>query len=325
VTASITRPWVGLFDSFAERPFGGNVAGVVLSAEALPEQAMALVARELAAPTTGFVAVDAAARQGSATVRFFTPKQEIEACGHVTVAIAQALLLRQVWSATDRGHRVTAKGGSYPIGVETVGDASEIEMIQRLSFIQDAPVRAGQVSDLLGGLRMREDLPLRVASTGLRHLMVPAASLADMSDLALDAAAVGELAELAGVDTIAIFVIERTRPGLIHVRMRDLCASIGDLEEPASGTTSGALTAYLHQLIEDLSQGPGQAVVRSGVEMGRPSRIVVGVTEGEGGIQLSVRGTAQLMLEGTLVVDPLDATRCLPGDQPTTRADGAMG
>jgi PhzF family phenazine biosynthesis protein len=305
MTVSNARPWVGLFDSFAERPFAGNVAGVVLSAEVLPAETMALVARELAAPTTGFVAVDDAVRQGSASVRFFTPKQEIDACGHVTLAIAQALLLRRVWPATNRAHRVLAKGGCCPIEFRSTGGGTEIEMRQRLSFIRDAPVRTRQVSDLLGGLRLHEELPLRVASTGLRHLLVPAASLDDLSGLAPDAAEVSRLAELAGVDTVAVFIIECTGPGRVDVRMRDLCAGIGDIEEPASGTTSGALTAYLYQLFDKLRCGSGQAVIRSGVEMGRPSRLEVGVGDVDGEVQLGLRGTARLVIEGALALDPV--------------------
>lgn len=317
-----TNPWVGLFDSFAERPFGGNVAGVVLSAQILPTRAMALIARELAAPTTGFVAVDDAALRGSASARFFTPRQEIDACGHVTVAIVQALLLRKVWSAIDSGHLVLAKGGVFPITVEPSGDATTIEMSQRLLFVRDTPVSARQVSDLLGGLRLREDLPLRVASTGLRHLIVPAKSLPDLSGLRIEAAAVGELAELAGVDTIAVFVIEATQPGRAHVRLRDLCAGIGDLEESASGTTSGALTAYLYELLADLREGQAQVVIRSGVEMGRPSRIEVGVTHGDGEVQLAVRGTAQLVLEGSLAVDPFGLDGIEPGSGSSAPAVG---
>jgi PhzF family phenazine biosynthesis protein len=298
------NPWVGLFDSFAERPFGGNVAGVVLSTEVLPERAMALVARELAAPTTGFVTVDAATRRGSATVRFFTPRQEIDACGHVTVAVAQALLLRQVWSTTSSEHQVLAKGGTYPIAISSAGDGPVIEMSQRLSYVREAPVPARQVSKLLGGLRLREDLPLRVAGTGLRHLIVPAASLDALSGLRPDATAIAELAELAAVDTVAGFLIERVEPGSVRVRMRDLCAGIGDLEEPASGTTSGALAAYLHESLTDLPAGLRQVIVRSGVEMGRPSRIEVRIDESDGGIRLGVRGTARLVLDGTLTIDP---------------------
>jgi PhzF family phenazine biosynthesis protein len=317
-----TSPWVGLFDSFADRPFGGNVAGVVLSAQVLPDRAMALIARELAAPTTGFVALDDAAFAGLANARFFTPRQEIDACGHVTVAIAQALLLRGVWSATERDYRVFAKGGSYPIAVEPAADRTTIEMSQRLLFIGDAPVLSRNVSDLLRGLRLREDLPLRVASTGLRHLMVPAESLADLRGLRLEAAAIAELAELAGVDTIAVFVVEGTRPGQVRVRLRDLCAGIGDLEESASGTTSGALTAYLYELLTDLRHGHGQVVIRSGVEMGRPSRVEVGVTHDDAGLRLAVRGTAQLVLEGVLVVDPSTLGLDRPASRLRASADG---
>jgi predicted PhzF superfamily epimerase YddE/YHI9 len=57
--------------------------------------------------------------------------------------------------------------------------------------------------------------------------------------------------------------------------MRDLCAGIGDLEEPASGTTSAGLTAYLVD-----HWGRRRLRVHQGIEVGRPSLIETEVHEG---------------------------------------------
>jgi hypothetical protein len=74
-----------LYDAFAARRFGGNVAGVVISQTAISPALMQNIASELGAPTTGFAHVRA--RQ-PVSIRFFTPRQEIGACGHATVATA---------------------------------------------------------------------------------------------------------------------------------------------------------------------------------------------------------------------------------------------
>jgi PhzF family phenazine biosynthesis protein len=92
----VTVP-VFLLDAFPAQPFGGNIAGVVLLESSAPTAWMQAVARELGAPTTGFVELSSA-RQGVAQLRFFTPQQEIDACGHVTVAVATILVEEAVWS-----------------------------------------------------------------------------------------------------------------------------------------------------------------------------------------------------------------------------------
>jgi predicted PhzF superfamily epimerase YddE/YHI9 len=79
-----------------------------------------------------------------------------------------------------------------------------------------------------------------------------------------------------------------------RVRVRDLCAGIGALEEPASGTTSAALALYLarHGLLAG-----SELVVEQGIEMGRSSRIDVDL---EAPDIATVRGAARKRLSGTL-------------------------
>jgi Phenazine biosynthesis-like protein len=60
---------VSLYESFAAARFGGNVAGVVLLGEPLPEAIMQGIAGDLAAPTTGFVTSKARGPRGFATSR----------------------------------------------------------------------------------------------------------------------------------------------------------------------------------------------------------------------------------------------------------------
>ena len=74
-----------IVDAFADKPFGGNPAGVVLlEDDVFPEEELMLnIAAELRYSETAFV------RRHSAqefTVRYFTPKAEVELCGHATIA-----------------------------------------------------------------------------------------------------------------------------------------------------------------------------------------------------------------------------------------------
>ena len=101
-----------LYDVFATRRFGGNVAGVVVSETAIPSTLMHDIASELGAPTTGFTH---AGPGRSVSIRFFTPRQEISACGHATVAVATALVKLGTWPAGESLVQATTPAGLLPI------------------------------------------------------------------------------------------------------------------------------------------------------------------------------------------------------------------
>jgi trans-2,3-dihydro-3-hydroxyanthranilate isomerase len=127
----------------------------------------------------------------------------------------------------------------------------------------------------------------------LRHLIVPLADGGALREITLDGTRIVALAERALLDTVCVWAAGSDRN---HFRLRDLCAAIGAIEEPASGTTSGALAFYLAQHEQLASQ---ELVVEQGVEMGRPSRIEVVLTLSD---RVTVRGGARKVVEGTLVL-----------------------
>src|SRR5262249_41564752 len=74
-------------DAFAERPFSGNPAAIVL-VDSWPEAAwMQHVAAEMNQSETAFLVPSAAGWD----LRWFTPAVEVDLCGHATLAAAFAL------------------------------------------------------------------------------------------------------------------------------------------------------------------------------------------------------------------------------------------
>ena len=216
---------VFLLDAFPASTFGGNIAGVVLLEAPAADGWMQAVAVELGAPTTGFVDLPSA-RRGSARVRFFTPQQEIDACGHVTVAIATVLVEQGIWS---RGAaEVHAAGGHYPLMLshDNAGVAVEMQQqLQHLRHVRDiADVRG--LARLLGRAKRSPTHPMVVAGTGLRHLLVPVGSVADLGALPIDAEVIAAVSQQLNVDTIGVYTLTETAGEHINVRMRDLCAGM---------------------------------------------------------------------------------------------------
>jgi trans-2,3-dihydro-3-hydroxyanthranilate isomerase len=283
---AVLAPHVWIYSSFATGRGGGNPAGVVASPEPISTQTAQSIAAVLSVPTTGFVLLDDAAANGSASARFFTPEKEIGACGHVTIAIATALVDCGTWQ-WGREALVSASGGEFPLRLRD----GRVEMEQRLQALERANVDWTDVTAALGPVRPHSELPLSVAGTGLRHLIVPLADAAALTELVLNRERITALAERSEADTICVWA---PAPGRSRFRIRDLCARIGALEEPASGTTAGALALYLDELGQLDSR---ELTIEQGVEMGRPSRIDVFVAAPDAVI---VRGVAQKVLAGRL-------------------------
>ncbi|MDD2763804.1 MAG: PhzF family phenazine biosynthesis protein [Opitutaceae bacterium] len=102
-------------DTFADRVFSGNPAGVVPLAHWLPDDVMQQIACENGLAETAFFVRTSADRFH---LRWFTPAIEIDLCGHATLAAAFALF-NQLGQA---GHRVVFDSRSGPLPVALMDD-----------------------------------------------------------------------------------------------------------------------------------------------------------------------------------------------------------
>jgi predicted PhzF superfamily epimerase YddE/YHI9 len=119
------------------------------------------------------------ARRRNARGRFFTPRQEIGACGHVAVAIATALAEAGVWPMGAAA--ASAAGGRYPLYPSDSGaDQVRMEMRQRLRHL-DQPGQVPDLDGVLGPVQLSRRLPVTIAGTGLRHLLIPVQDAAGRS------------------------------------------------------------------------------------------------------------------------------------------------
>ena len=69
-------------DAFADKPFEGNPAGVALG-DGLTKEEMQFIAREMNLAETAFLSKS---DKADYNLRWFTPKMEVELCGHATIA-----------------------------------------------------------------------------------------------------------------------------------------------------------------------------------------------------------------------------------------------
>jgi trans-2,3-dihydro-3-hydroxyanthranilate isomerase len=294
------RAFGGLYGSFARGQEGGGVAGVVITGTPLAPGVMQRVAAEFAAPTTGFVSVPAAGTTRILGARFFTTRQEIGACGYVTIALATALADLGVWSGRGGGYQIVAAGGTYDLAfcAPEAGSPRPVRLTVKV-LGHEAVTDDGRVRQLTG-LEPHGEYRPEIVSTGLRHLIVPVADAAALRAFVPHRQRAEELGRAFGADTIGLVSLG----GGTRIHLRDLCAPIGDLEEPASGTTCAAVADYLarHGWRPATASGDTSVyVITQGDELGRPSVISAEVPAG-GDRVVSIAGSARPILTGELHV-----------------------
>ncbi|HEX3008003.1 MAG TPA: PhzF family phenazine biosynthesis isomerase [Bacteroidales bacterium] len=74
-------------DSFTDKPFTGNPAGVCILEDECPDDFYQKLAREINYSETAFLIK----QNSNYTIRWFTPRTEVSLCGHATLAAAHVL------------------------------------------------------------------------------------------------------------------------------------------------------------------------------------------------------------------------------------------
>ena len=146
-----------------------------------------------------------------------------------------------------------------------------------------------------------DELPAQVVSTAIPQLIVPARGLKDLEKIELDLVTMKKIFRSLETDCFMIFARETVHSDSdVHARM--FAPFFGVPEDPATGSASGALGAYLvrHRLVTEMAP-TAHIVVEQGYEMGRPSTIHVEV-DGEPGSPGEVRvgGQAVEVAEGVM-------------------------
>jgi PhzF family phenazine biosynthesis protein len=260
-TAGMTIPFYQI-DAFTSRLFGGNPAGVCpLESWLEPALMQSIAAENNLAETAFFV------RTGQDYgIRWFTPAQEVDLCGHATLASAWA-----IFRFLDRdAAAVRFESKSGPLIVERNGD------LLSMRFPRREPAPCETPRDLLEGLGATPREVLRS-----RDYFAVFGTEAEVRALAprMDA--------LARLDCLGIIV---TAPGeRVDFVSRFFAPRAGVPEDPATGSSHCTLTPYWSRRLGRKRLEARQLSPRTG-EM-------VCVDEGDA---VTIEGSAVLYLQGTI-------------------------
>ncbi len=292
-------------DVFTDRLFGGNPLAVVLDARGLTEGEMAAIAGEMNLSETTFI-LPPTRPNCDVRVRIFTPRRELAFAGHPTIGTSFVLATRGMLPAGARA--LTLEEGVGPVPVRLEGDPADPEFLWMrhgeatfgppLAPLADFAVALGLTEDDL-----LPDAPIQTGTTGSAFLYIPLKDRATVDRAALDVPAI--LRCFSDMTAVGVFVFAPDADAAAHRVYARMFAphTSGIPEDPATGSASGPLGAYLvrHGIVAP--EATVRIVSEQGTKMGRQSFIHIAVSTDAGIVTgIEVGGSVVPVLEGTLTL-----------------------
>lgn len=272
-----------IIDAFSDQPFGGNPAGVVfLEGDAFPkEELMLQIAAELRYSETAFVRRDSECKY---TVRYFTPRAEVELCGHATIATFSLLYQMQLATGECLCHTLA---GDLRINV-----GKKVLMQMATPRIVDTIVDAEEIYRAIGVTDYQPTLPVQITYSGLPDIMIPLSDVTTLNALQPNMEVIMAITQKYEVVSFHVFAFAEDN---YTAHVRDFAPLYGVPEESATGTANAALTHYL--AVNKLTPATGDLSFLQGEAMGRPSVVATRITPD--GI-IYVGGSAYILATGDL-------------------------
>ncbi len=268
--------WV---DAFTEKPLRGNPAVVVPQADDLSEAQMQGIAREVNCSETAFIC-PATVPEADMQLRWFSPTQEVDLCGHATVAALHVLAQEQRFNlqpGTRQYLYLETRSGLLTVSV----DQTQSHRIDIWLSLPTCTFEALAVSErqALGSVFNVEAVPTQSAAPVIdslnRDVLIAVERLQTLYDLRPQLAQMAALNQEKGWRGVCAYTLETLTPGhTAHLRF--FAPNIGIPEDPVTGSVCAPLALYLHQ--------QGMAAERMTFEQGdclqRPGRLQVEVSNG---------------------------------------------
>jgi len=307
-------------DAFTENLFGGNPAGVVILDKGtdFPDpEVMRKTAAELRYSETAFIR-----QMGPAEfqIRYFTPADEVDLCGHATIASFSCL--RDAGLATPGSVCLNhTLAGDLEIQVEedfimmemgapehisTIEDTAALEELYDVMGLSYEPVHAKGTASGSADTTDVKLLPM-IVSTGLPDIILPVTEREKLNSMKPDFVRLTELSRK--YKAVGVHAFALCQDGAATAYCRNFAPLYDIDEEAATGTANGALTYYLYLngLIskdspdDDNSASDGAASnFIQGEAMGRPSCVSSVLSVSGDSVKIQVGGSAAVLAKGEI-------------------------
>ena len=283
-------------DVFTQYPLEGNPLAVFPDARGMDTATMQKVALELNLSETTFV-FPATREDCAALVRIFTPRMEMLFAGHPTVGTSFVLLDEGIVPKNTKQFALEEKVGPVPIRVEP-GD-------QPLIWLRTPPISFGMLSDRAVcakalGLELNDllDVPPQLVTAGNPTFFVAVKDKVAVDRAWLDLSGVRSI-KGGCQDSVCVFVFAPVAPGAYS---RMFAQEYGIIEDPATGSATGPLAAYMMKHGLASSASGTRFVSEQGVRMGRRSLLHVLIAGDHGADGIEIGGHVAPLVEATMTL-----------------------
>lgn len=285
-------------DVFTNEPLSGNPLAVVLDSDGLDSDMMQRIAGEFNLSETVFV-MSPEDKNNRAKIRIFTPGRELPFAGHPTVGTA--VLLSHLDGLGENAELVLEENvGLVPCSVS--GKSSTFS-IPKLPVRTEAELDLALMAETLGlnssdiGIDGHSYAP---CNAGVPFPTLPLASLKALQSIKLNAPLLTKHNVLRGLeDEIFVYSKETLAPDADY-QVRMFAPAMGIPEDPATGS---AVAGFAGQIMacDKPEDGNHTFIIDQGIEMGRPSRIRLGMVIENGKLNcVTISGSAVIVSEGCL-------------------------
>ena len=331
-------------DVFTNERFAGNPAAVVTDASGLTETQMQSIAAEFNLSETTFVLpveestrgisarakvggtpwhVEDAARRNlgseedvlSVQIRWFTPMNEVDMCGHATIAGIHALVesghIRHDDPAVSTPVDVSTRSGTLKTFVENIPNVNGRKNLPsggRMIWLELIPPTlfpiAPNLSDLSEILHIQVDAfdsSLSPTTTQDKDFIVFVKDVMTLNEARPDFKKLSQWMSTHQLRGMSLATIKTLSPA-IHVQSRFFAPTVGIDEDPVTGSVHGPLAAYLvkHEVVP-LYDGLAGLTCVQGVAGGRAGLLHALVhVEKEGRFEVRIGGQAVTVMKGEL-------------------------
>jgi len=242
-------------DAFTNRPFTGNPAGVCILDNRISDELYQLIAREINYSETAFLLTV----NGKYEIRWFTPKVEVNLCGHATLAAAHVLYELQY---CDAKQTIEFESKSGLLTAKRNGEKIELNFPQM--FVKDT-----ESTDIIEkGFDIK---PIYVGKNDNRYL-IEIESHKKLLSIKPDF----QLLKSADLGRF-IITVKSNLPEYDFIS-RYFAPGVGVLEDPVTGTAHCYLTPYWSRKLDKTKMIGFQASERSGIvecELAVDNRVIL--------------------------------------------------
>lgn len=297
-------------DVFTSERFSGNQLAVIPDASGLSDLQMQAIAAEFRYSEVTFV-LPPQDPANTAHVRIFTPTMEVPFAGHPNVGTAFVLgsqteifgktphdVLRFEENAGIVKARLARDGAGRVAGASidapqplSVGPNVDMKTIARCASIEVPAISSAIHSPV-------------IASVGLPFAVAELANLDALGKACPNTAAFAEAGRQYSPEDeqFALFLYVRRPENPWHLRARMFAPLDNVIEDPATGSASGALGALLTSLLPD-TDAVVDVTIEQGVEIGRRSLIGVTAEKSDGRVHtVRISGQCAAVMTGTLLL-----------------------